>query len=128
MQIDLIEHRLIPAIDAIDFATFRDALEEYGTAVGRYFTAEQGGVFSSPLVADAVSWLAERGVSGAVQSSWGPTVCVPAESADAARSVRDLLASWHAAGAIRVRVANPLNTGATIRRTAPEHSDQRFFA
>ncbi len=126
-QIELIEARLIPSIVAVDFATFRDALEAYGTAVGEYFTDEQGGVFSSPLIRGAVSWLTERGVCAPVQSSWGPTVCIPAESAGSARAVCELLASWHAADAIHVRVAKPLNTGATIRMTAPERPDQRVF-
>jgi predicted sugar kinase len=38
-----------------------------------YFGPQQGGAHVSPCVADALGWLAAKGLTGLGQSSWGPT-------------------------------------------------------
>ncbi|RQW78067.1 MAG: hypothetical protein EHM62_07840 [Methylococcus sp.] len=41
--------------------------------MGDYFAPAQGGRFTSPIVSEAIAYLAGAGAVGAGQSSWGPT-------------------------------------------------------
>ncbi len=50
--------------------------------MGAYFGPLQGGAYVSQGVAAAIGWLAEQGLTGIGQSSWGPTgfAFVPSEA------------------------------------------------
>jgi beta-RFAP synthase len=80
----LTRNALVPAIAAADFATFADAIYEYGLTAGQCFTQVQGGPFASPAAAAWVERLRGWGILGVGQSSWGPTLF--AFTADAAQA------------------------------------------
>lgn len=66
--------RALPALAEGDVLTFGSAIGEWQRALGDHYAAAQGGGrFSSPLVAQAIGFLAEQGIPGVGQSSWGPT-------------------------------------------------------
>ncbi len=63
----------LPALIDIDANRFGQAVGELQRTVGDHFAPVQGGRFTSPAVADALSWLEAEGIPGVGQSSWGPT-------------------------------------------------------
>ncbi|MCA9232643.1 MAG: hypothetical protein KDA57_18480, partial [Planctomycetales bacterium] len=80
----LAEEAILPAAEAANFATFADAVHDYGRLAGSCFTAVQGSSFASPAIGHFVDQLREHGIRGVGQSSWGPTVF--ALAADAAQA------------------------------------------
>jgi predicted sugar kinase len=85
-MIRLLEEDLLAALAAVDFPRFAAALGEYNRLAGRWFAPVQGGVFSTPTIAEAVGLLQEiAGVAG--QSSWGPTVFAVSPVAQVANQV-----------------------------------------
>lgn len=63
----------LPAIREDDCAAFGEAITAVQTMNGEYFSAAQGGQYSSEAVAEVVRFLQAHGATGAGQSSWGPT-------------------------------------------------------
>ena len=122
---DLIRRKIVVAIQHGDFFEFRAALREYGTLVGQYYAPAQGGVFSSPVIRELLSRLAERGIDGAVQSSWGPSVCIPASSQGESERIVEQIYECAPETDVSVHIAKCLSTGATVRTAAPEN--QRTF-
>lgn len=122
-QSDLIHHNIIPAAQSGNFGEFRDALGEFGRNAGRFFAAQQGGVYSSPVI----RWLAEQPEFQDLQpaqSSWGPAAAVFAASEADAETVIDRIRRSSAASQLTCSIAEPLNCGATVRSVAPETPDQ----
>lgn len=109
--------RLLPAASGGDLATFGAAAAEVSRLNGTWYTGEQGGVFRPP-VGSVVEHLADEPVvTGAGQSSWGPTAFgITRESdADAAREAgRDALRAAGVDG--EIRVVGVRNRGAGIER------------
>ncbi len=121
----LINAQISPAVANGDFDSFRDSLAAYGDLVGSYYGPTQGGIYSSDAIQELADWLKQQGVSGAVQSSWGPSACIPASSQEHANEIADRIRSCPSQTTFDVQIARGLNTGATIRTAAPEH--QRSF-
>ena len=122
----VIEPNIVEALRGEDFSRFRDALESYGHLAGEYYAAAQGGVFSNRQMENVVHELKLKGITGAVQSSWGPTVCIPAQSNRAAHKIRAAaMESDHGANIV-TEIVRGLNIGATVRTTAPEHGHRSF--
>ena len=69
----LVLMQILPALAEADFAPFAAGLSELQAIVGEYFAPAQGGIYSSPAVAQLMRWIAERHPAGIGQSSWGPT-------------------------------------------------------
>ncbi len=65
--------RLLPALQERNCSEFGTAVTELQQRIGEYFFQVQGGMFSSPEVAEAAAWLHHQGAAGYGQSSWGPT-------------------------------------------------------
>jgi beta-RFAP synthase len=63
----------LPAIAEQNLALFGDVITQLQDAVGQHFAPVQGGVFTSPEVAAAMSWLQQQGAVAIGQTSWGPT-------------------------------------------------------
>lgn len=114
----IIQERIVPAISTVRFDDFHRALSEYGDAVGNYYASEQGGIFSSRPVAELLRRVADQGLPGAVQSSWGPTVCIPAESQEHAEDIVRCLSAQTEEEDTAISVSGPLNTGAGIQWTS----------
>ena len=117
--IDSIGHQvleeIVPAVRDRQFATFAASLEHYGQVVGRFYAAEQGGVFAHPAMTKLAEYLSARGVSGMTQSSWGPLISIPASSQQHAEEIRELIPESIDDDRLNVSVSEPLNTGATMR-------------
>jgi len=74
----------LPAIAENDLAKFGDVITRLQRSVGEHFAPVQGGVFTSPEVAEAMNWLAQQDAVAIGQTSWGPTAfCAIAEPARA---------------------------------------------
>lgn len=76
----------LPSLAENDLAGFGDVISQLQTAVGEHFAPVQGGVFTSPEVAQAMHSLQQQGAVAIGQTSWGPTgfCAVPdQETADA---------------------------------------------
>src|SRR6185295_7964183 len=63
----------LPALLEGDAEDFGLAIGELQRVIGDYFAPAQGGRFTSPRVAEALTWLEREGLAGVGQSSWGPT-------------------------------------------------------
>ena len=77
----------LPAVAENDLALFGEVISDLQQSVGEHFAPAQGGVFTSPEVAQAMSWLAERGAVGIGQTSWGPTGFCTVDNAKLAQSL-----------------------------------------
>ena len=63
----------LPAIAEKNITLFGDVITQLQTSVGEHFASVQGGVFTSPEVAEAMGWLEQQGAVAIGQTSWGPT-------------------------------------------------------
>lgn len=63
----------LPAIAEQNIQLFGDVITQIQQSVGEHFSSVQGGVFTSPEVAEVMHWLEYRGAVGIGQTSWGPT-------------------------------------------------------
>ena len=116
----VIEDGIRPALERQCFRQFALCLSDYGGLIGRYYSKGQGGVYSSPVIRELADWLQSKGDSVPVQSSWGPTVAIPAESVAAAERLSREITDESPGAAVRVVITSARNTGATITTTAPE--------
>ena len=63
----------LPAVAENDLTKFGEVITRLQCSVGEPVASVQGGVFTSPEVAEAMYWLAEQGAVAIGQTSWGPT-------------------------------------------------------
>jgi beta-RFAP synthase len=115
---------LLPALADGDLAAFGEALHELGLRAGAPFRRWQHGAFASAMAADVVAHLRSSGISGAGQSSWGPTLYAiagdPEEAAAAAARVRDRFG--FRPGEVRITAAR--NCGASWAANRDEAVDR----
>jgi beta-RFAP synthase len=65
---------LLPAVVEHDFKSFSEAIFDFNSLAGQAFSRFQGGTYASPRISELVQFIRDQGVTGAGQSSWGPTV------------------------------------------------------
>lgn len=104
----------LPSLVSKDFAGFGAAITALQQLVGRHFAPAQGGLFTSPRVAEVMSGMQAAGASGIGQSSWGPTGFAFAPSEDAARQI---VTHAKSSEGIDIRIVQGRNGGATIQST-----------
>jgi beta-ribofuranosylaminobenzene 5'-phosphate synthase len=111
----LVTRRLLPAVVEGDRAAFGRAVARLGRLNGAWYADEQGGVYRPPA-GDLVAALADsESVTGAGQSSWGPTVYGVTSADDADDAVAAAERALDAAAVDgRVGVASPRPEGATV--------------
>ncbi len=105
---------IIPAVMESDFDAFADALDEYNRRAGEWYRETQGGDFASPSIAQAIGWLHDAGVRGAIQSSWGPTAAGFAASEEGAQEVKTKLESKMAQLGYVLMLTRAANHGALL--------------
>jgi beta-RFAP synthase len=66
--------QMLPALKEGDLRNFAQALTLIQQLVGECFAPVQGGRFANPVSEKLIEYWLSQGVSGAGQSSWGPTV------------------------------------------------------
>jgi len=103
--------QVLPAVATAESQGFGAGITRIQRLIGDHFAPHQGGRFASPAVAEALRTIAEQGVAGYGQSSWGPTgfALMPTE-----REARALVAGLARPGRLRFVVASGRNTGATV--------------
>ncbi|MDP3876414.1 MAG: GHMP kinase [Methylobacter sp.] len=77
----------LPAVAENDLSKFGEVISELQRSVGEHFSSAQGGVFTSPEVAQAMSWFEQQGAVAIGQTSWGPTGFCAIASAERAESL-----------------------------------------
>jgi len=110
----LLTRRLLPAVVTGDRSSFGRAVARIGRLNGAWYADEQGGVYRPPA-GDLVAALTDcDSVTGAGQSSWGPTVYGVTGVEGAARAEAAARRALDVAGLDgRVRVVAPRASGAT---------------
>jgi beta-ribofuranosylaminobenzene 5'-phosphate synthase len=78
---------ILHAAEAGDLNSFGAAIHEFNRRAGEPFVAAQGGVYSSPSIAEVIAEVKTLGIPGVGQSSWGPTVFAIVSDSDAALSL-----------------------------------------
>lgn len=63
----------LPAVAEHDIVRFGEVVTQLQRSVGEHFAPAQGGIFTSPEVAEAMIWLEAQGCVAIGQTSWGPT-------------------------------------------------------
>jgi beta-ribofuranosylaminobenzene 5'-phosphate synthase len=103
--------QILPAAATAEPDGFGAGITAIQTRIGDHFAPHQGGRYASPAVAEALAAIAQSGVPGYGQSSWGPTgfALMPSQ-ADAER----LVASLARPGRLRFVIAQGRNDGAAI--------------
>lgn len=77
----------LPAVAENDLTRFGDMITQLQKSVGEHFAAAQGGIFTSPEVAEAMQWLEQQGAAAIGQTSWGPTGFCAIEGAEQAEAI-----------------------------------------
>ena len=108
---------ILPAIQNQNFQRAATALAEYGYLAGEYFAPAQGGVFIDPRMQEFSRLLAENGIEGFAQTSWGPTCAALCQDDDMASKAATLIQSLSGSGDYKCAIARPLNVGATVEIT-----------
>ena len=117
----LLTRQLLPALVEGDRSAFGGAAAHLGRLNGAWYADEQGGVYRPPAgrVVEALDSI--QAISGAGQTSWGPTVygVTDAESVErAVNGARDALSERGLEAS--VRAVSPRNAGAAGERRGPE--------
>nr|WP_305888578.1 beta-ribofuranosylaminobenzene 5'-phosphate synthase family protein [Methylomonas sp. SURF-2] len=108
--------RALPALAEGNLTLFGEVITELQTAVGRHFAPVQGGIFTSPEVAAAMSWLQQQGAVAIGQTSWGPTGFCAVESPGLADSLSADLQSRFTSEHLHFQVVSARNRGAELTR------------
>ncbi len=113
----VVVRRLLPALAEGAVERFGAAVAAVGRLNGSWYADEQGGLYRPPVGEVVASLAEESAVSGAGQSSWGPTAygVTDAERADAARAAGER-ALVDAGVDGRVRVVAGRNEGRRVER------------
>lgn len=110
----LVVMQALPAVAERDLSAFGRAISEIQRHIGDHFSVAQGGRFASRNVAAVLSLLAETGVEGFGQSSWGPTGFAFAASRAEARRLADLVAGAVSERGLELQIVKARNSGAAI--------------
>ena len=106
----------LPALAEHDLATFGAAIRELQERTGDHFAPVQGGRYASPRVAEALQWLAQRGIGCYGQSSWGPTsFAVFASETEAQELLQKLQAEFSHYASLAFMLCKGRNQGGEIR-------------
>ncbi|MGR8932041.1 MAG: beta-ribofuranosylaminobenzene 5'-phosphate synthase family protein [Gammaproteobacteria bacterium] len=106
----------MPALAEQNLVLFGEVITELQDAVGRHFAPVQGGVFTSPEVAAAMSWLQQQGAVAIGQTSWGPTGFCAVDAPERADALLTELQRRFTADTVSFKVVSVRNEGADILR------------
>lgn len=105
----------LPALAEHDLVRFGDVITQLQSSVGGHFASAQGGVFTSPDVAEAMQWLAEQGAVAIGQTSWGPTgFCAVQGAQFAEQLVEQLKQRFSNYDKLSFIVASARNVGSSV--------------
>lgn len=102
---------IVSALNELDFSGFSKQITEFNQIAGEPFQRDQGGIYSSPEIAEIVKWFQSHGIQGVGQSSWGPTVFAVMKSESEAAAITEELKIWNQFKLLEiVRAALPART------------------
>lgn len=104
---------LLPAAQGGDFSAFARSLHRFGQLAGGMFAPRQHGVYGTPAAAEIAKRLLADGAPCVVQSSWGPTLAVPAPDAASAVALASHASTWFSD--VELQIARPANQGFQCR-------------
>jgi beta-ribofuranosylaminobenzene 5'-phosphate synthase len=105
---------ILPALESQDADAFQTALTDYGCLVGEYFSPIQGSPFCDSRLWECSESRRCAGLSGLVQTSWGPTAAICCrDERTAERTERELQGDL--GPAYRTQIVRPRNGGAEIQ-------------
>lgn len=114
----LLDDRIVPAIDAVDYAAFAEAIHEFNRLAGEFFADSQTGTYSDPVVAQLIDRLRTNGARAVGQSSWGPTIFAIADSELTARQWTESISGMAPELVSSSIVVAAMNQGAQCARDA----------
>lgn len=103
--------QVLPAAATAEPNGFGAGITAIQKRIGDHFAPHQGGRFASPAVAEALAAIAQAGVPGYGQSSWGPTgfALMPSQ-----KEAEALVAGLARPGRLRFVIARGRNVGASV--------------
>jgi beta-RFAP synthase len=104
----------LPAVAEADLPKFGEVITRLQNAVGEHFAPVQGGVFTSPEVAQAIGFLQQQGAVACGQTSWGPTGFCAVEEQSRAEDMLHQLQQRFAGSPLSFKVVSVRNQGAEI--------------
>lgn len=114
--------QLLPALAEHQIDAFGIAVTEIQALIGAHFAPIQGGLFTSPNVAQLVELARQADHQGIAQSSWGPTGCVFVDSDAAAQQLQQYLQAYCAQQPalknIVIDISEAAHQGACIKHLA----------
>ncbi len=110
----LVLMQILPAIADAQLPEASQGINELQTVVGDYFAPAQGGRFASEAVAAVLAWFERRGITGAGQSSWGPTGFALIGSETQARALITQAQSMFDTCAVRLQMVRARNYGGLV--------------
>lgn len=105
---------LLPAVIELDFKGFGEALFDFNSLAGQAFAKFQGGTYANLRIAELIQFIRSQGVSGAGQSSWGPTVFAVTEDDSRADDLAGKIRRTFSLQENEVWVTSTCNKGATV--------------
>jgi beta-RFAP synthase len=108
------ERDMLPALKRADCTEFGKAVYRFGRIAGECFSAVQGGPFANDEIANLVDAIRRTDITGAGQSSWGPTVFAICSSSSEASALVESLHSLPQFQRCDFEIAAPCNQGAHI--------------
>ncbi|MDA1163963.1 MAG: hypothetical protein O3B13_12735 [Planctomycetota bacterium] len=106
--------QFLPAVQNGDFGRASAALCQYGRRVGEYFAPAQGGIYVDSRMLDLSLRLADDGIEGFAQTSWGPTCAVLCQDEIMAARISALVQSKSQTRDFECLITSPLNCGASV--------------
>ncbi len=114
--------QLLPALAEQNIDAFGSAVTEIQALIGAHFAPVQGGLFTSPNVAQLFEQARQAGHQGIAQSSWGPTGCVFVDSDASALQLQQHLQTYCAQHTalkdIVINISEAAPQGARIKHLA----------
>ncbi len=105
---------LLPALVEVDFKSFGEALFDFNSLAGQAFAKFQGGTYASARITELIQFIRSQGISGAGQSSWGPTVFAVAEDEFRANDLAGKIRQTFSLQENEVLVTRACNDGAKV--------------
>lgn len=108
--------KILPGVQEAELLPVAEGIAEIQRRVGDHFASAQGGRFTSPAVADALSWAESMGHVGVGQSSWGPTGFVLLPDVHSAEDLKAAaLRRYGELSPLRFVITGACNQGGRIR-------------
>lgn len=106
----------LPALAEENICLFGDVITQLQSSVGEHFSSVQGGIFTSPEVAEAMQFLKKQGAVAIGQTSWGPTGFCAVQSDETAKRLKAQVESqFSQCEHLNIAIASARNEGSHVQ-------------